>query len=31
MGERGEDLTNENVLPLQALLPNKALGSQEIR
>lgn len=31
MGERGEDLTNENVLPLQARLPNKALRSQEIR
>lgn len=31
MGERGEDLTNENVLPLRARLPNKALRSQEIR
>lgn len=31
MWERGEDLTNENALPLRARLPNKALRSQEIR
>lgn len=31
LGERGEDLTNENALPPQAQRPDKALHSQEIR